>query len=50
MDKLFHWLMVNASILSVLVTVAVIVFLSCCLKCCDCSHRETDNIFKRHDA
>ncbi|MDR3724643.1 MAG: hypothetical protein P4K83_09180 [Terracidiphilus sp.] len=49
MERIIHWLMVNASVLAVLVAVAVTVFLVCCLKCCDCSHRDKDDLFKRRE-
>jgi hypothetical protein len=48
MERIFHWFMVNAKVLSVLVTVAVTVLLVCCLKCSDCSDREHDEMFRRH--
>ena len=47
MARFFHWFMVNASILSVLVAVAVTVLLVCCLKCSDCSCREKDDLFNK---
>lgn len=40
--------MINASVLSVLVTVAVTVLLICCLKCSDCSCRDEDDLFTKH--
>jgi hypothetical protein len=49
MERIFHWLMVNASILSVLVTVAVTILLVCCLKCSECSRRDKDDLFKNHN-
>jgi hypothetical protein len=50
MERIIHWFMVNASVLSVLVTVAITVLLVCCLKCSDCSHRERDDLFTKHSA
>ncbi len=49
MTGLFHWLEVNASVLAVLVTVGVAVLLICCLECSDCSKRDKDDLFKRHE-
>ena len=41
--------MVNASVLSVLITVGVAVLLVCCLECSDCSCREMDDLLQRHE-
>lgn len=49
MQHLIHWSMVNASALSVLVTVGVAVLLVCCLKCTDCSSKEKDDLFNHHN-
>lgn len=49
MTTFVHWLQVNASILAVLVTVGVAILLVCGLKCCDCSCREKDDLFKRRE-
>ena len=47
MQTLMHWMMVNAGVLAILVTVGVAVLLVCCLECCDCSCREKDEVFHR---
>jgi hypothetical protein len=39
----------NANILAVLVTVGVAVLLICCMECSDCTKREKDDLFKRHE-
>lgn len=49
MSSLMHWLSINEDVLAVLVTVAVAVFLVCCLECSDCSKRDEDEIFHRHE-
>jgi hypothetical protein len=49
MNSLTQWLSVNEDVLAVLVTVAVAVFLVCCLECTNCSKRDKDEIFPRHD-
>lgn len=49
MRALFHWLLVNENVLAMLVTAGVAVLLICCLECSDCSHREKDDLFHRHE-
>lgn len=49
MNSLFHWLSTNASVLTVLVTVAVAVLLVCCLGCSNCPSRDKDDLFSRHE-
>ncbi|HUV71094.1 MAG TPA: hypothetical protein VMW15_15655 [Terracidiphilus sp.] len=49
MYSLMHWFAVNASVLAVLVTVGVALLLVCCLKCSECSRREKDDLFNRHE-
>lgn len=49
MTHFVHWLQTNASILAILVTVGVALLLFCCMKCCDCSCRDKDDLFKRHE-
>jgi len=49
MNGFIQWLEVNANIFAVLVTVGVAVLLICCLECSDCSKREKDDLFKRHE-
>jgi len=49
MQGLWHWLLVNGSVLAILVTVGVAVLLICCLECCNCSCREKDDIFHRRE-
>lgn len=46
---MIHWLLVNENILAMLVTAGVAVLLICCLECSDCSHREKDDLFHRHE-
>lgn len=48
MERIFHWFIVNASVLAVLVAGAVTVLIVCCLKCSECCKREDDDLFKRH--
>jgi hypothetical protein len=45
---MWHWMGINASVLAVLVTAGVAVFLVCCLKCSDCGSQEKDEFFNRH--
>ena len=49
MTGLIHWLEANANILAILVTIGVAVLLICCLECSDCSKRDKDDLFKRHE-
>ncbi len=49
MNTLTHWLVVNASVLAVLVTVGVAIFIFCCLECVDCSKRKKDDLFHHHE-
>jgi hypothetical protein len=48
MLALIHWFLVNENVLAILVTAGVAVLLICCLECSDCSHREKDDLFRRH--
>lgn len=49
MANLLHWFQTNTSVLAVLVTVGVAILLVCCLECSDCSKRDQDDLFKRHE-
>jgi hypothetical protein len=49
MHNLIHWFAANESILAILVTVGVAVLLVCCLGCSNCSGRDKDDIFSRHE-
>jgi hypothetical protein len=46
---MMHWLSLNGGLLAVLVTVGVAVLLVCCLECSNCSKREKDDLFHRHE-
>jgi hypothetical protein len=49
MHGLIHWLMSSGSILAAIVTAGVAILLFSCLSCSNCSHREKDEFFKRHE-
>jgi len=49
MQGLFHWLTSSASILALVITVGVAIFLVCCLECTKCPRSEKDSLFKRHE-
>ena len=49
MQDLAHWLAVNGSVLTVLVTVSVAVLFICCLECTKCDRRDKDDLFKHHE-
>lgn len=51
MERIIHWFTVNASMFSVLVTIAIVIFLVCGLKCSECPGRgkDTDELFKKRN-
>lgn len=49
MNSIVHWFGINASVLAVLVTVGVAVLVVCCLECSNCSCRDKDDLFRRHE-
>jgi hypothetical protein len=49
MHNLMHWMFANQGILAIVVTVGVAILLVCCLECSDCSCREKDDVFRRHE-
>jgi len=49
MQVMTNWLAINASVLAVLVTAGVAILLVCCLECSDCSHKEKDEFFHKHE-
>jgi hypothetical protein len=49
MHTLAHWLVSNANVLAILVTIGVAVLLVCCLECTSCPCREKDELFRRHE-
>jgi hypothetical protein len=49
MQSLAHWLMSNGNAIAAMVTLGVAVFLVCCLECTDCSRRDKDEVFRRHE-
>ena len=49
MNGFVHWLVANGGVLAVVVTAGVAILLVCCLECSDCSCREKDDLFKRHE-
>ncbi len=48
MQSLVQWFTTPENAFAVLITVGVAVFLVCCLECTDCSHRDKDDLFRRH--
>lgn len=48
MHSLAHWLTTTENAVAVLVTIGVAVFLVCCLECTNCSQRDKDDLFRRH--
>jgi hypothetical protein len=49
MHNVLHWFASYASVLAILVTLGVAVLLVCCLECTNCSCRDKDDIFSRHE-
>jgi hypothetical protein len=49
MHSLVHWFTVYENALAVLVTVGVALLLICCLECSNCSCRDKDDLFRRHE-
>jgi hypothetical protein len=50
MQTVIHWLTTNANVLAILITVGVAVLVVCCIGCTNCSCREKDEFFRRHQA
>jgi len=49
MHSLIHWMATNGSVLAGIVTAGVAVLLACCLGCSNCSCRDKDDLFSRHE-
>ena len=49
MLSLVHWFRSNENIVAVLITTGVAIFLVCCLGCTNCSRRDKDDLFRRHE-
>ena len=49
MFGLFHGIARTEDLLAALVTAGVAVLLICCLECTECSRREKDDLFRRHE-
>ena len=49
MSSLANWFAFSVNVFAVLVTIGVAVFLICCLECSDCSCRDKDEVFRRHE-
>lgn len=49
MQSVLHWFATSGSVIAVMVTVGVAVLLVCCLGCSNCSSRDKDSIFGRHE-
>jgi hypothetical protein len=49
MHNAIHWFAANGTVIAVLVTVGVAVLLVCCLGCSNCSSRDKDDLFRRHE-
>jgi len=49
MHSLAQWFVTYENAVAIVVTVGVALLLVCCLECTDCSKREKDDIFNRHE-
>lgn len=49
MHSLAQWFSTGATIIALVITAAVAIFLVCCLECTKCSNKEKDDIFNRHE-
>jgi len=46
---MLHWLSSYGGVLAIVVTAGVAVLLVCCLGCSNCSGRDKDDLFHRHE-
>ncbi|HEV2323510.1 MAG TPA: hypothetical protein VGS10_06130 [Terracidiphilus sp.] len=49
MQSVAHWFSTGATIIALVITAAVAIFLVCCLECTKCPKKEKDEIFNRHE-
>lgn len=49
LQGLAHWFLTNGIAIALLVTVGVAILLVCCLGCTNCSKRDKDELFRRHE-
>jgi len=49
MQGLAHWFSTGATIIALVITAAVAIFLICCVECTKCPKKEKDEIFNRHE-
>jgi len=49
MQSLAHWFSTGATIIALVITAAVGIFLVCCVECTKCPKKEKDEIFNRHE-
>jgi len=44
-----QWFTTGATLIALVITVAVGIFLVCCIECTKCPKKEKDDIFNRHE-
>ena len=49
MHGLAQWFSTGATIIALVITAAVAIFLVCCLECTKCPKKDKDDIFNRHE-
>jgi hypothetical protein len=49
MHGVAQWFATGATIIALLITAAVAIFIVCCLECTKCPRKDEDNIFSRHE-
>jgi hypothetical protein len=49
MQSVAHWFSTGATIIALVITAAVAIFLVCCVECTKCPKKEKDEIFNRHE-
>lgn len=49
MHTMTEWFTTGATIIALVITAAVAIFLVCCVECTKCPKKEKDEIFTRHE-
>ena len=44
-----QWLTTGATVIALVITVAVGIFLVCCIECTKCPKKDEDDIFNKHE-
>lgn len=49
MHSVANWFSTGATIIALVITAAVAIFLVCCVECTKCPKKEKDELFNRHE-